>query len=260
MLNVLILAAGMGKRLGPDGNQIPKCLIEIGGKSLLRRHIEIIEQCNPARILIAVGYKHHLVEAELRAINSPLAIETVRNPEYTQGSIVTLRMLLDYIAGPTDIILMDADVLYDCRMITRLLTSTHDNCFLLDRDFQRGDEPVKLCIRDGEIVEFRKKIDVPFDWYGESVGFFRFSQAACDWLDKATRYYIDQGKRELPYEEAIRHMLLANPNGFGFEDITGLPWIEIDFPEDTERARNVILPQLKRIENPITPTINKTLR
>jgi choline kinase len=47
-----------------------------------------------------------------------------------------------------------------------------------------------------------------------------------------------------PYEEAIRDVLLAEPRQFGYEDVTGLPWIEIDFPEDVKRARDDILPRL----------------
>ena len=252
MFNVLIFAAGMGKRLSPDGWQIPKCLIELDGKSLLRRHLEILGPLAPTRIVIAVGYEHQLIETELVAIGSPLAIETVYNPEYKHGSILTLRRLLDYLNDTTTVILMDADVLYDHRMVKRLLTSDHKNCLLLDRNFESGDEPVKLCISNGRIVEFRKKVDTTYDWRGESVGFFHFTERAVKWLDTATQCYIDQKKRNEPYEEAIRDILLANSDSFGFEDITGLPWIEIDFPEDLERARNVILPRLVGTNNSLT--------
>jgi choline kinase len=57
---------------------------------------------------------------------------------------------------------------------------------------------------------------------------------------------VDEGRGEEWYEEAIRDLVVECPSGtFGFEDVTDLPWIEIDFPEDVERAREEILPQLK---------------
>jgi hypothetical protein len=51
--------------------------------------------------------------------------------------------------------------------------------------------------------------------------------------------YVTQGRRDIEYEELIRDMILASgPRDFGFEDISGLPWIEIDFLEDAEKARS----------------------
>jgi len=171
-------------------------------------------------------------------------VRLAENPDYVQGSIVTLWCLRECLAAGDDVLLMDADVLYDYRMIARLLESRHRNCFLLDRELAPGDEPVKLCVRDGRLVEFRKQVGVTCDYLGESVGFFRLSNAMSRTLIDITARYIDDGLVETPYEEALRDVLLAEPDQFGFEDITGLPWMEIDFPNDIERARDEILPRL----------------
>ena len=57
--------------------------------------------------------------------------------------------------------------------------------------------------------------------------------------------YLDTGRLDEPYEEVFRQVLQQEPQGtFGVEDVTGLPWIEIDFPEDRERAEKDILPRL----------------
>ncbi len=56
---------------------------------------------------------------------------------------------------------------------------------------------------------------------------------------------MQAGLRHELYDEALRDLLLSEPPGtFGFEDVTGLPWIEIDFVEDVERARAQVLPRL----------------
>ena len=138
----------------------------------------------------------------------------------------------------------DAVKLFAC--LGRYVSSRHGNCFLLDRDFEPGDEPVKLCLRDGEIVEFHKQIDgVAFDTCGESIGFFRFEPAVAAAVLAAGQVHADAGRHDLWYEEAIRDVVLQAPDRFGCEDVTGLPWIEIDFPEDMRRAEREVLPRLK---------------
>lgn len=240
-MKAVILAAGVGRRLGVDK---PKCLLEVGGKTLLQRHLEILHGCGIDEVIMGVGHQAAEIERALSTLDVRDAVRLVHNPDYAQGSVVTLWRLREWLTADDDVLLMDADVLYDSRMIARLLESPHRNCFLLDRDLEPGDEPVKLCVRDGRLVEFRKQVDVDCDYVGESVGFFRLSNHVTQRLLDATARYIDAGGLDAPYEEALRDVLLAEPDRFGFEDITGLPWMEIDFPRDVKRARSEILPRL----------------
>jgi hypothetical protein len=101
--------------------------------------------------------------------------------------------------------------------------------------------------REGIPVEFRKQIasDLRYDTIGESVGFFRFSEVTARRLAARCQTYLTQAQREAPHEEAIRDLILEAPTTFGIEDITGLPWIEIDFPQDVVTARQKILPHLQ---------------
>src|SRR5918997_237686 len=80
------------------------------------------------------------------------------------------------------VLLKDGDVLYDTRLMERLVRSGIGNCLLMDRNIEPGDEPVKLCIRDGRIVDFHKIPKNAHDWHGESVGFFRLSPAIAETL------------------------------------------------------------------------------
>jgi choline kinase len=241
----IMLAAGVGSRLGAENAGRPKALLRFGRKTLLQRHFEILWRCGVRDLVLAVGFEAELIAAEATATAGPLRVRMVHNPDYRSGSIVTLAALAEELAAGRDVLLMDADVLYDDRMIQRLQQSHHANCFLLDRSAEDGDEPVKICVRGDQIVEFRKKASVPCDYWGESVGFFRFGAAAAASLAKITGDYVSAGRMKEPYEDAIRDMVLGrSPHSFGFEDITGLLWLEIDFPEDVERARSKILPRL----------------
>jgi choline kinase len=242
--SAVILAAGVGARLGPGDDKLPKALLRFGGRSLLQRHLDILGGQGVRRVTIATGYRREAIEAALAAPPSGLAVETVYNPDFTQGSVVSLWTARAALAAGRPVLLMDADVLYDPAMIAALVRTAHDNCFLVDRDFVPGDEPVKLCIRSGRAVEFRKKVEVPFDWCGESVGFFRLSPAGAAAVLAAAEAYVAGGRRSEPYEEAIRDVLLAGHPAFAWEDVTGIPWIEIDFPDDLIRAERDILPRI----------------
>ncbi len=241
-----MLAAGVGRRLGKDGQNKPKCLLKFNGKSLLERHLDYLRSCQIDEVAIAVGYQAEMIQNEIKAVEADNWVTTVYNPDYTKGSIISLWTLRQHLAAGDEILLMDADVLYDRRIIERLVKTDIPNCFLLDRDFEPGEEPVKLCVRDGYLVEFRKQValDLTYDFSGESVGFFRFESAIARRIATRTEQYVADGLDEKPLEEAIRDLLLETPEAFGYEDITGLPWIEIDFPEDIKRAQNEILPQL----------------
>jgi choline kinase len=236
----VILAAGIGQRLGIDH---PKCLLAFGGVTLLDRHLDNLARLGVEEVVLVLGHRSERVEAALRRRSG---IRTLVNPDYRQGSVVSLWRARDELRAGSDVVLMDADVLYGLPLLERLLASPIANCFLLDRDFEPGPEPVKLCVREGRLVEFRKAL-VPglrYDYAGESVGFFRFSACAAAELAGLTEDYVRDGLVEAPYEEAIRDLLLNEPQDFGFEDITGLPWIEIDFPDDIRRAEQAIVPAL----------------
>ncbi|NJM70755.1 MAG: phosphocholine cytidylyltransferase family protein [Scytonema sp. RU_4_4] len=255
-MKAMILAAGVGRRLGKDGQVQPKSLLRFNGKSLLERHLDYLRDCQIDEVVIAVGYQAEMIEDEIKALGAENWVRTVYNPNYTKGSLVSLWTLREYLTAGDDLLLMDADVLCDRRILERLVKTDIRNCFLLDRDFEPGEEPVKLCVQDGYLVEFRKQVaaNLAYDFAGESVGFFRFesalAQSAAPFGSIARRlasrieYYVTAGLHEEPYEEAIRDLLLETPEAFGYEDITGLPWIEIDFPEDIKRAQNEILPLL----------------
>ena len=246
-MKVVMLAAGIGARLGFAPTKHPaKVLLRFGGKSLLQYHVEIFQRLGIDELVLGVGHHHEDIEQEIATLGAQDYVRTVFNENYDEGNIVTLWTLRDDLDCGEPVLLMDADVLYDEDMLDRLINSPHPNCFLLDRAFDPGDEPVKLCIRDGEIIEFRKWLSAEFDFCGESVGFFKLSAEVAKKVVVQAEHYLRQSRRQEPYEEAIRDVLLTSPrNTFAFEEITDMPWIEIDFAADIERANTVVLPLIQ---------------
>ncbi len=258
-MKAVMLAAGTGVRLGPAATEHPpKVLLRFGGRSLLQRHIEILRRHGVEELVLGVGYHQEEIVQEIANLRAGDFVSTVFNENYDEGNIVTLWTLRDEMCCGGPVLLMDADVLYDERLVRRLVNSRHQNCLLLDRDFMPGDEPVKLCIRDGEIVEFRKWLSTGFDFCGESVGLFKLSAPVAEKIIAQTGLYLSQGRRRDPYEEAIRDVVLTSQGGtFSFEDITGMPWIEIDFAADVERATCEILPRILAAEDIAGPAMRR---
>lgn len=244
-MKAIMLAAGVGARLGQGDDFAPKVLLKFGGRTLLERHVDILRSLGISELVIGVGHQAERLEAAIAEIGAGDFIRTVPNPHYKNGPITTLWALRDELITDTPVMLMDADVLYDYRMIERLLNAPIANCFLMDRDVEPGEEPVKLCMRGDRLVDFHKQPTEPHDYYGEWIGFLKLSPEMAGRVPGATKVYVDLGQETALYEIAIRDLLLADETGaFGVEDVTGLPWIEIDFMEDVIRAEAEILPQL----------------
>ena len=171
-MKALILAAGIGKRLKSN---IPKILLKINNKTLLERHYENLLNYGIKEIGIVVGYKSNLIKKFISKIDKEKVIKIFNNSNYKMGSIVSLICASKFFNKNNDLILMDGDVLYDKKILKKLIKSKKRNCLLLDRNFEEGDEPVKVCIKNNKICDFGKIISNNFDYVGESVGFFRFS-------------------------------------------------------------------------------------
>lgn len=242
-----MLAAGVGQRLnGGDMTASPKSLLRFAGRSLLARHVAHLRALGLDGLDLVIGYRGDEIRAEIAAIGAGDFVRFHENPRYREGSVLSLWTARETLRAGGDVLFMDADVLYDRTILDRMLAAPEATCFPFDRDFEPGDEPVKFCLRAGRPVEFRKIVgDVAFDTVGEWVGFIRLSPEFATLLADETERFVASGRAGDPYEEAVRNVLLGEAGAaVGALDITGLPWIEIDFPEDVTRAETEILPAI----------------
>lgn len=247
MTTAYMLAAGVGSRLDPGQEAPPKVLLRFGGRSLLYRHVEILRHFGFRELVIVVGYRAGDIASEVQAIGAQNFVRLVENPSYRDGPLGSLWRLSQEFAADEPSVLMDADVLYDQRLMARLMRSTHLNCLLLDGEVGEDEDPVRVCIRDGRIVDFHKQPRAAHDWQGQWIGFIRYGPAMAGLQREKIRPYVESGNTGVIYEEPMRDLLVAPPEPFGHEDVSDLPWIEIDFPEDLEKAKRGIFPLLQEL-------------
>jgi choline kinase len=247
-MRAIILAAGRGMRLQQAADeQMPKALLRFDGRTLLERHLRLLRDAGVHEIVLALGWRHELIEAELDRLRWQPRPEIVLNDRFELGSVLTVHTAVEAMTRGGDVLLMDADVLYHESIMAALVAGgTAANRVLIDRDFEAGDEPVKLCVRAGAPIELRKQLapDLKFDVIGESVGFFRFDATAARRLAAIVADYVGSGRANMPHEEAVRDLLREGSQVVEVADVTGSPWIEIDFPRDVARAAQEVLPYL----------------
>ncbi|MDF0673826.1 MAG: phosphocholine cytidylyltransferase family protein [Nitrospira sp.] len=239
-MKAVILAAGVGKRLWEVTQHRPKCLIEIGGRSLLCRYLESLVSVGIHRAEIVVGYKQEMIRAAVEQDACGVNVTFLVNEQFHRGSISSLwiaRTALD-----DDTIVMDADVLFHPEILRRLVSSSSENALLMDETVKQTGEECMVVVAGGRVIALTKNMPEQYDYAGEGVGFLRVRHADTPRVVSSLRGYIDSGSWDMEYEDALRQYF--QDVRVGHERIGGLPWTEIDFIEDVRKAELEVLPRL----------------
>jgi choline kinase len=251
MMKAILLAAGTGKRLRPYTEVRPKCLVEIGGRTLLHRHLDILSSLDGIDgLTLVVGYRHDMIREAVAAwvaeTGSTFAVDFRLNEDFTRGSILSLYEAREVLIGH-DTIAMDADVLYPPAVMQRLIASRHPNCFLIDDSSTETGEEMMVCIRGERAMHIARSRDpsthTGWDAKGEGVGFFRLAREDARALVATMAALIEAGEGDAEYEVALA--LFMDEHICGYESIGDLPWTEIDFEEDIDKAERVVLPAIR---------------
>lgn len=232
-MRAILLAAGRGRRLKSDG---PKVLLDIDGKTLLQRHVELLAVAGIDALTVVVGFQRDVLEAAIRALDTKLPIEIVVNPDWERGSIVSLHVAIDGLVGAGGL-WMDADVLYPVDLMQRLVRSPHRCCVLLDGSSQESGEEMMVGTRAGRAVKIARRVGSDWDFAGENVGFFKVDAPGAQAMKRLLAEEVAAGRLDQEYEAAVDRAFAEV--AFGFERVDDMPWTEIDFPEDVEKAEHL---------------------
>lgn len=239
-MRAIILAAGRGARLNRSTGNAPKCLMRLGDRSLIERQIETLRGAGIDDIVVVVGCHSLHVRRTCGK-----GITYVENPRYVEtNSLYSLWMARPLLYE--GFVVLNCDVLFHPALLQDLLTSRHEDALLLGyREATQppfGDEEMKVKVRHGRVVDMSKSMDST-EADGENLGIVKFgARGAAALVAIMDRLVSEQRLREWAprafAEFAQHHPLYAIGT-------RGLPWIEIDFPEDYERAVRDVLPQIE---------------
>jgi choline kinase len=240
-MTAILLAAGVGKRLLGLSKGRPKCLIEVGGKSLIVRLLEGLAAAGVEDAIVVTGFGEEALRGAVGEGPGKIRLRWLSNPRYREGAIVSLWTAREALDGP--VLIMDADVLCAPAMIARLVRSPHRNCFLLDASVEPTGEEQMLLVDRGRVRDIVRGGAPGFELAGESVGFLKLSAGAARVLRELLEIRMAAGQTGIEHEDAYPELLERVE--VGFERVDGMPWIEIDFAEDVARAERDVLPKIR---------------
>ena len=238
----VILAAGMAKRLRPLTDTKPKCLLEVGKRTLLERTVDAMRQAGIQEFLVVTGYRGEMIR-EFLTIHYPLStIHYLDNIDYEHNNnIYSLWMACQKVRG-CDFLLMDSDILCDPAAVVRI--AQEQTSALAVNRHELGEEEMKVVVdADSRITEISKTCR-PEDAMGESVGIEKitadYSEALARELDQMI---LQEGLIDIFYERAFERLI---PQGHTFKvvDTTHYFSYELDTPEDFQRAHELMPKEL----------------
>ncbi len=245
----VILAAGMAKRLRPLTDNKPKCLLEVGGRTLLERTVCAMQQAGISEFVVVTGYcadqiRNFLTNySQQSTANSPKPHFTfLHNADYEHNNnIYSLWMSMEVVRGK-EFLLMDSDILCDPAAVVRIAQEP-ESALALNRH-ECGEEEIKVIVdADGRITEISKVCSIQ-DAIGESVGIEKMTADYSESIYHELQQMIEhEGLVDVFYERAFERLI---PQGHTFKvvDTTSYFSYELDTPEDFERAQQLMPKEL----------------
>jgi choline kinase len=210
-------------------------LIQIEETTLLQRHLTNMADAGITALTIVVGFEKERVLDALGRLSPRVPVETIENPRFVHGSIVSLQVAGERLLDGA--IWMDADVLYPPALLARLVASPHANCVLLDGRSEESGEEMMVGIRGGRAAKIARRVGPSFDFAGESVGFTKVGPEGGRVMKRLLDEEVAAGRLDQEYEAAMDRAFTEV--AFGHERVDEFAWTEIDFEEDVVKARKL---------------------
>ncbi len=242
-MRAIILAAGIGSRLGELTNGNPKSMIKIGEFSLIHHQINACQKAGITDFVFVLGYKKEILKEHILSLLPENVCNFVYNPIYDSTNTLHSLWLAAQNYFDKTFIYFNADVLFLDRLLLKIIEENGKSELLLDSGVC-AEEEVKLILKDGNIVsEIGKKLD-PKNCAGEFIGVGKFSHQCLLKFKEFLQVGVETGESNNYFEFAVN--LLCKESEIFAIDTDGLPCIEIDFPEDLERAKKLVYNQIKK--------------
>ena len=243
----------MAKRLRPLTDTKPKCLLEVGHRTLLERTVRAMQQAGITEFVVVTGYRGEMIRSFLEnyaqnqqpTANSQqpaIHFTFLHNADYEHNNnIYSLWMSMEVVRGK-EFLLMDSDILCDPAAVVAI-AQQQESALALNRH-ECGEEEIKVIVdAQNHIVEINKTCD-PKQAIGESVGIEKMTAEYSEVLYQELQKMIEgEGLVDVFYERCFERLI---PQGHTFRvvDTTHYFSYELDTPEDFQRAQELIPAEL----------------
>jgi len=238
-MELVILSAGIGKRLRPLTDKKPKCLIEVLGKPILEHQLELFLDNNQIdQIIIIIGYKADLIKKYIKSRkNSNRKIKLLVNQIYDKtNNMYSLYLAEDYLKN--SFLLLNGDVILQKEIVDGLIDFPFKDAIAVDVG-KYNEESMKVTQNTGYLTDISKVIDKK-NALGCSIDFYKFSEEGKNQLfNKINEYVNEKKEKNLWTEVAIQELLRKNELKMKAYDIKNMNWIEIDNLKDLQSARKI---------------------
>ncbi|MHA1420211.1 MAG: HAD-IIA family hydrolase, partial [Candidatus Heimdallarchaeaceae archaeon] len=240
MFNVIILAAGIGSRLKPLTDTIPKSLVKVHQKSILTYQLDAL-QCVPkgSKIYILSGYLSKLIEEEVKKYDLDLDIIIVENKRFLEtNNMYSLYLAMKEIDEDCNTtIVMNGDVIYDKKIISGLLDDEREDIIAVDVGSYIA-ESMKVTVQN-QLIKSISKTTSKDEAFGVSIDLYKFSVPSYLNLKNKIEEIISSGLEKDWTEVAIDTLLSNGEYPARVFDISDYPWWEIDNHDDLKTAKAI---------------------
>jgi len=232
----IILAAGNGTRMGHLTADRPKAMLEVDGRSLIDRQLDALASAGINDVTVVVGYRQDRLRAHLGD-----RVHFISNDRYKDtNSLYSLSLAREPMQQGA--VIMNSDVLVSPELLGRLIESPIEDAALVDTSSTLGEEEMKVRLWHGFAIDFSKALP-PWEAHAENVGVLKFGAEGGRRLIAQADRLIESGYVNAWAPQALRAVAREWPIRAITTD--GLPWTEIDFPEDLDRAWQLAAPVRK---------------
>lgn len=250
-MQALMLAAGMGRRMGKYTEAMTKCMIPVGGRTLLERAVESLKEAGIHKFVLVVGWECDKLIEYIQSNISGMEFQFIYNYDYaTTNNIYSLYMAREQLAAD-DTILLESDLVYDKRLLKEMVECPDENLVAVAKYEQWMDGTVTTISETGNIQEFIEKKNFSFrdvSNYYKTVNIYKFSKefSQRQYIPFLEAYIKAYGKNQY-YElvlKALAHLANAQLKAYILRDVS---WYEIDDAQDLDIANTIFASEEEKL-------------
>ncbi|MCH5164087.1 MAG: phosphocholine cytidylyltransferase family protein [Clostridiales bacterium] len=242
-MQAIILAAGMGKRLKELTKNNTKCMVKVGGITLIERLLKQLEPYKLSRIVIVFGYKGKTLVDYVQSLNIQTPVEFVENPIYEKtNNIYSLYLAKEYLAAE-DTLLFESDLIFEDSVIQTVINDSRPTLALVDKYQSWMDGTCVRLTAGDEISEFipgNKLCASDAAHYYKTVNVYKFSKHFSKdyYIPSLEEYCTAYGLNEY-YEQVLKVIVMLKSCELRALRLSGQKWYEIDDAHDLAMAESI---------------------